>query len=376
MEKNNKQKMHRLLKHKIFATAALLLVSFASQAGDRVEDSKQYTFSYPVTSETAIEVVNRYGNVHINTWDEDSVRFEINVIANGKSEKAVDKLLNRVEIEVKSFGYFINVSTLYGGKGTIGGAMRNTLDLTKELFNDQNISVNYKVFMPSGNKLSIKNRFGDIYLPDIEGDLTVSVAYGDIRARSIITARKLECKYGKIDIGTLGEATLDVSYSEVVIKEANSLFVESRSTEYHLDQVNILRLSSRNDKFFIGEAKQVFGEQYLTDLNVNLLTDEADVTSKYGDININHVKPQFGKISFDGNGTDYYLNFEESSALVFEVSLESGKSFSYPVEQTKISSDNTSDNIRYINGSIGKQLNGSVLNIKAKSSYIKVKYGK
>ena len=47
-----------------------------------------------------LEVINRYGQVIVETWDLDSIALEIKITAYGKSDEAVDKVL--IELNLTS----------------------------------------------------------------------------------------------------------------------------------------------------------------------------------------------------------------------------------------------------------------------------------
>ena len=52
---------------------------------------KNFDETFLITDESRIEVVNKYGDVIVNTWYKDSVRIKVVVIAEGKNQDAANK---------------------------------------------------------------------------------------------------------------------------------------------------------------------------------------------------------------------------------------------------------------------------------------------
>ena len=63
------------------------------------EKSRKLTKVYPATTETTVQILNKYGNIHILPWDEDSIRFEISIKVEANKQSKVEKTYDNIEIE-------------------------------------------------------------------------------------------------------------------------------------------------------------------------------------------------------------------------------------------------------------------------------------
>ena len=57
---------------------------------------------YKTTKHSTIEVYNKYGKVHVKTWDKDSVRFEINLRVQTSSADKLQKLKDQISFDFTS----------------------------------------------------------------------------------------------------------------------------------------------------------------------------------------------------------------------------------------------------------------------------------
>ena len=55
------------------------------------EKSRALVQSYPTTDETSVQIINKYGNIHVLPWEEDSIRFEINIKVEANKQSKTDK---------------------------------------------------------------------------------------------------------------------------------------------------------------------------------------------------------------------------------------------------------------------------------------------
>ena len=119
-----------------------LVVLFALQGyniyGQTIEKSRSVTESFKITPETEIEILNKYGNIHIIPWEKDSVKFEIELMVRGTKQSKVDKSFDYVEFDFKTTKYYIIAQTLFAGKSSFWS---DVSDLTGAIFNSSTKSI-------------------------------------------------------------------------------------------------------------------------------------------------------------------------------------------------------------------------------------------
>jgi hypothetical protein len=358
---------------------ALFMFSSAVKAGERplYEESKSISKVFPATSETSLEIINKYGSIHIDTWDKDSIRIDISVKVEAPKYSDADRLLDMAEFQFSSSSGYVLAKTVFGENVSI--FRKNMVELMHGFRGNQRVIIDYKVSMPAGCKITLENKFGDIYLPEIEGDARIILSHGDLRAKRIANARIIEVKYGKVNIETIDQGDLDIGYSDLFLEETKELRIKSISSRLHVENAEKLNIDSKHDKFFLGTINKVVGDFLLSDLNIRKLMENLDVSTRYGDVNVDLIVAGFHGINLSGSFTDYTLIFDQQIAYSFDVILENGKDFSYPTENTTVAEDNQYDKTKIVKGTHATiPIRGIApkVQVKAKSSYVKFSFFK
>lgn len=336
------------------------------------ETEKVIVKSFPAHATTSVEVVNKYGNVHVNTWDKDSVKFRIHVKGKAKKYEDAEMMVASTEFSIGGSTSFITAQTALGKN--VPWIKQGISDLKRE-FGVNKVEVNYEIWMPATNKLSINNRFGDIYLPVMEGDLRVIVNHGDLRIKKVKEAKKLEMYYGTMTIEEIEEGNIHVQYSDLIIEEAGELSLHTNSSDVNIEEVDQLAIESKHDKYMLEEVNRITGECNLSHIKVKKLAVKIDLTTRYGSVIVSKVAADFRRVNLTGEYTDYTLNFDEFGNYNFDVILDDGRDFSYPMNGVKVLSDSTfAESSRAYSGTGGKGSDSAQVRIRTRNSYVKFDY--
>ncbi|HBH47389.1 MAG TPA: hypothetical protein DDX98_02035, partial [Bacteroidales bacterium] len=69
--------------------------------------SEQLIKEYHINQKSTVEVHNKYGKVHVVSWDKDSVKFEIDLRISASDNKKLNKLKNNITFDFTSTNYYI-----------------------------------------------------------------------------------------------------------------------------------------------------------------------------------------------------------------------------------------------------------------------------
>jgi hypothetical protein len=141
----------------VFVAGFILMIPLFVLA--QFTESKQISKRYKISPETRIEITNKYGNIKINTWEKDSVVFDIKI-------KVEDKKLSRLEKQISGIDFdFINSQHFIIARSKVG---ENRSTFEKEVLNfketvlqaDGKIEIDFTVWMPKTNQLKVENKLG------------------------------------------------------------------------------------------------------------------------------------------------------------------------------------------------------------------------
>lgn len=290
----------------------ILLIVVAEFAIGQVRQERDFNRVYALEQNGKVEIVNKYGEIIVQTWDSDSVRIDVLVRAEGKSSDAVGKSMDRVEIKFRKVGSVVSaVTEVSSGRGFFGSVMSEV----EGVVGNSKLKIDYEVWMPEGITLSVENKYGDVYLADIDARVDLDVSHGDIKAGRVGQSLNLKHSYGKASFSKVNTAIAMLRGSEIYFEEAKSLNIESGSSEVRVDKVQTIQFNSRNDKIYLVDAYDIMCEGSFTNLTTDMIRGSARLDFSYGDIHLSRIEKDFKTIDITGKSTDIDLILNQASFI-------------------------------------------------------------
>ncbi len=302
---------------KILAYSLVMIIGFAG-FGQEFSLEENYDRTFEIGEKATVDINNKYGEVIINTWYKDSVRILVTVSAKGKTRDAINKEIRRVDVDIRQVGSIISAVTEFDqerGRGFFGELLDQVSDYSQNVIGGKKITVDYEVWLPMELEINIENKFGDVYLADLNGPVSIDLSHGDLRANQIRDHLILTHSFGKFRFDNVHEANFNLRGVEGKINSAHSLNFESSSSELDLGEIQTMQLNSRNDKYEIDILEDIIGEGSFTDLSVDKITRNANLDFNYGEIFISQIEKDFGKISIAGKSCDINMILDQASYI-------------------------------------------------------------
>ena len=319
-----------------------------------IEKSRSYAESFKVGPETEIEVVNKYGDIHIIPWKKDSVRFEIELVVRGTKESRVDRSFDYIEIDFKDSKYYVIAQTLFAGKSSFWS---DVSDLTGAIFNSSTkTKIDYKVYLPAGASLKVLNKYGNIYTTNHTGRVEFQLSNGDLKAHHLSGQTKIVSEFGNVNVKKMDEGILEISYGECTLEEAENVSLIGKSAEFHIDSAASLELDSKRDKLYLGSAGSIKGTTNFSMLELEELNGPVILNTKYGDVEINRFSDAVKSVNIWSDDTDLTLHFIDDKQYVLDIRVDERTQVMYSAEIQQISTKELGgeDNLIQVDCVIGK----------------------
>jgi hypothetical protein len=256
--------------------------SYNDKQDDGSEQIKNYSKSYSVDGNDALNIENRYGNVTVNTWAKNEFKVDVQIKVTARNDDDAEKMLNNITISDKKDGSSVYFKTNIGSENNSWSWGRHSV---------HKMEINYIVYLPAKNALTVSNSYGGIILPNLAGKVTIYSAYGSFSAKDLTGPSDIKVKYGSANMGSLGNSNLEVSYGSL---ELGSVDVLQSDISYSSAYIGKLRTSGRINLKYSGGLKIADVDRNLTildvhasysNVNIGLSGDENanfDVTTHYG----------------------------------------------------------------------------------------------
>lgn len=281
-------------------------------------ESKQINKRFKLTPETRIEITNKYGKIKINTWEKDSILFDIKIKVEDKKLSRLEKLISEIDFDFITSQHFIIARTKVGeNRGSLEKEVLNLKELLIQ--SDGKIEIDFTVWMPKTNQLRVENKFGDIYIDDYLGDIEIILSNGNLKSHDFSGKTSLKLSFADATINKMKTGRLDCNYSEIHIKKADKLQIVSKSSDFEITEINELSAESRRDKFRIQLIDILAAKGSFTNYRITEINESLNVKTEYGDLDIEKVAPGFKSVFIESKSTDINLYFSQKSDFGFEI---------------------------------------------------------
>jgi hypothetical protein len=306
------------MNYKTILTISLTLLIFLPLSGQSNSEVRSFIKTVPVGKESSLEVNNKYGTIHITSWDKDSAYIRAEVKAYAGNQAKLSKMFAGITVNITETNYLVRAHTDF--TQNINMLFESFKGMTSKLISyDSRVEINYYINIPEYLNLNIENKYGDVYMENISGNFSVSVTNGSFKANSLGKGSSITISFCDAKINSISSGKIDASFSEISIGETGDLSINSISSRYDIKNAGIIRSESRRDKFFIDKAETLLGNSYFTDYNVNNLKKELNLTTRYGSVNADLVDKGFEAIYINSGYSDISLGFEQNSSYNLDI---------------------------------------------------------
>ena len=335
----------------IYAFILLIFSPFYIQAnnigGKTLEKTKVIEKSFDLGTNGEVRIKHKRGPIRVERTSGNKVEIKITLKVKGDDEGEIQEVFNQLDLSEVHHGNRLEIESVLNIKSwstfSFGFYKRTSLvfkDGTK-LTSIKEIDIDFLLLVPKLKSLELSNKYENIYLEDMECDVKVNLYSADLKGADIVGDFDLKIKYGKVKLGNMQNATLDVYDSDMILGDTKNFELESKYSEIEVGDIETARLDSYDDKIKIGKVngdlniKDKYSDFKITsfengnwaiydsDFIINGDINELNLTSKYssyvmqsvGKLNGSNIYDDDFKIKKlgDFNCTSKYGNFEIGS---------------------------------------------------------------
>ncbi len=303
---------------KNIAFAGFIILMFPFFAFGQFTETKHLKKQFKVSPESKIEITNKYGNIRINTWEKDSIIFDIKIKVEEKKLSKLEKSMDGIDFDFIESQHFIIVRTKVGENKS--GLEKEFANFKESMFQSGgNVEVDYEVWMPATNQLKVENKFGDVYIDDFSGEIEIILSNGNLKAHDFEGKSTFKLSFSDATINSVQYARMNCNYSDIYMKKAGEVLLTSKSSEFEIIEIEKLNAETRRDKFRIQMLDFLDSKGSFSNYRINELHDKLTMTAEYGDLDIEKVSTDFNSIYIESKSTDLNLSFNEQSEFGFEI---------------------------------------------------------
>ena len=347
----------------LFKYTAIILLVFpvlllANNGKTKGKYTKQKTIKkeYSVNSDALLKVNNSYGNLNITSWNENRILIEVHIKTNGNSEEKVQKKLDEITVDFEASSNMVSARTIFNkGKSNWGWNWGRN--------NNVNMQIDYIIKVPVKNSVHLSNDYGNINLDRIDGHAKINCDYGrleigELRGRN----NQLSFDYtSKSTIGYINSGKVSADYSGFTIEKAGDLEISADYTNSTVKQMENLQYSSDYGNIEVGEANNVQGNGDYINVKLGTIHGNVDITADYGSIRIEEMAEDAGNVQIRTDYTGIKIGYNAQYYFDFEIETEYAGVSGKDEFEINISKEKSSE--KYYKGYYGKANSGNSINI-------------
>ncbi|ATP58265.1 hypothetical protein CPT03_18250 [Pedobacter ginsengisoli] len=259
-----------------------------SQGDDDPMRSKTFTKTFAADNSDKIVLSNQYGSIQVKTWDRKEVKVDVDIKAYSNNEADVQALLDNIEIEAgKSGDQIVFKTKMEQRNGNWGNGSRNGRRWRRE------VKINYVVYMPAANALTMSQNYGDINMGDLGGALYVKVQYGNFTAQNLNNSNNyISVQYGKTNVQSVNKAIVKQQYgSGLTIGTANTIDIDAQYTAVNVTNIkgNAVIKQQYGSGLTVGSVENLDLDVQYANVNLNTIKGNAKIRQQYNNISISSV---------------------------------------------------------------------------------------
>ncbi len=320
-------------------SAFISLTVAAKEKTEKILVDKQFE----VNKNALLQIDHKYGTVECKNWDKETISVKVTAKVNTSSSEKAEKVFDAITIHLDGNRSGVSVESEFSNK----------------LFNKGNneLSVDFEIFMPTSVRLELDHQFGDAYIETIEGDTEISNEYGSIEIVELKGgSNSIEIGFGNANIGYVKAGDIEVEYSNVELGKSESLSIESNYSELSIEKAGRLDIENEGGNVEIGKVGTLSMSSKFSDFKVGEISTSLDGEIEYGSMTVKKVKTGFSNIIVENSFGAVSLYFEPDCTFEIVAELEFC-SLNYPDEISDFSKKIVSNSSEsYYKGTIG---NGS-----------------
>jgi hypothetical protein len=338
-----------------------ILISSA-WATDVVSKEKQLKKSFPVQKKVVISLNNKAGNINVQTWDKNLFTIEVNIKVKKRDGKRAQELIDAINVDIDD-----------KTPGELIGFITRLPDLNSLKANEE-VQVNYEIFMPKENSLKIVLKHGDLFLGKLEGDLNLKMDHGQVNVVELRGESVMDLAFVNGTIKKLNKGTINLEYASklLTIEKHGDLKITSKFSNIKIGKGEKLDINSKHGVVEIDEVDSFKGKILSTEFEIVQLHKAMDVYAEYvKDFKVYRVSRGFNELDLKGKFGSFDIGLESGLKASLSADMQFGD-LKFKKEDIKMKYESRNDNYVDYRGWIG-DASGSVSSIKIQASYGDVK---
>ena len=310
------QKLHYRLLALLLLLPALIFANSIPVNKFKITKERIIQKSYTVDKDATLKVSNRFGNVDIITWDENTIEIDVLIRVSGNSEDKVEDRLERIDVD------FLATNTLVSATTKIDKNKSNWWNWGKKM--NLKLEINYVIKLPITNSINISNDFGNVNVDTLKGVANINCDHGNITTKELMADgnelnfdHTKDCYFEYINSGKI-----NADFSSYTVAKAKSLIINADHTSSYIEVAETISYNCDFKSLKVDNVNNIKGNADHLTLLIGTVYKNASIKSDFGSIKIVKIASNAGNIEIDAEHAGISIGYDSAYNFNFDINLE------------------------------------------------------
>ncbi len=321
----------------LFILFLIPLTITATEKNGKYTKSKTIKKEFKVTNDATLNVNNKYGNIVIATWNENKIIIDVTITTNGNNEEKVKKRLEQIDVEFNSNTNYVSAKTMIEKNSSSWNIWGKD--------NNVNMQIDYVIKMPVTNNIDLSNDYGSISLDKLQGTSKINCDYGKINIGELLNSSNyINIDYtNKSTIEFMKDGEINADYSTLHVEKSGRTKLNADYSHISFGMLVDLNYNCDYGDLKIEDCGNLSGNSDYMHTTVGILRGSGDFDSDYGSLKINELGENFKNLKVGSSYTSLKFGLNPTTSFNITASLNYGglkydNGFTFNKEITKSTS--------------------------------------
>jgi hypothetical protein len=198
-------------------------------------------------------------------------------------------------------------------------------------------AIDYMINMPASINLDITNKFGDIYINEVNGKARINLGYGNLDVKKFGNSDNLlDIKFSKARVNWIKGAVVSLKYSEMDLDYAGSLRLDSKYSDLDAEKIIALNVVFEGGKLNMENSSAVESRAKFSDIDIQRIEQSLNLDIQYGNCDVHEMPADFTSVNIRNKYGDVSIGLSEQANYSLEADLKFCD-LDYPEDKAKLS---------------------------------------
>lgn len=282
--------------------------------------TKEYHEQYDTKDYSKLIILNRYGNVDLQNWENSSIKIDVIIEVKHSSADKAQKMLDDITVSFTTDGNAVKAETVFEDRFNRSGGR-----------NDGEFEINYAVQMPKEIDLDLSLKYGHAFIDELSGHVQLDLKYGKLTVNKL--TRGNEKPLNTVSLAYASGSTIaecswlkaQVKYSSLDIEKVQAFVGYTSYMKLSIDEASSVVIEGKYDNYSFGKLSNLAINTSYAGIKADELSEKLEADTRYTNCEIEYMPATFESVAVESSYGGYKIGLDEDASYELDGEASYGK---------------------------------------------------